>query len=142
MWPFKKKKVEERAEAVGFDEVLLQAILNKGSVSLSEAMEIPSFAGCVNKICDTISIIPIKLYEKKEDGVIEVADDDRVVLLNTDTGDTLNGADFKKAIVRDYLTAKGGYAFINKRGSRFLSLNYVESDRVSFLEGVDPIFKG
>ena len=141
MWPFKKKKVEERAEAVGFDEVLLQAILNKGSVSLSEAMEIPSFAGCVNKICDTISIIPIKLYEKKEDGVIEVADDDRVVLLNTDTGDTLNGADFKKAIVRDYLTAKGGYAFINKRGSRFLSLNYVESDRVSFFEGVDPIFK-
>jgi len=141
MWPFKKKKVEERAEAVNFEEVLLKAILNKGSVSLDEAMEIPSFAGCVNKICDTISIIPIKLYEQKEDGVIEVPDDDRVVLLNTDTGDSLNGADFKKALVRDYLTNKGGYAFINKRGNRFLSINYVESDKVSFIEGVDPIFK-
>ena len=140
MWPFKKKVVKERAEAVNFDEVLLQAILNKGTVTLDEAMEIPSFAGCVNKICDTISIIPIKLYEKKKEGVAEV-DDDRVVLLNTDTGDTMNGSDFKKAITKDYLTSKGGYAFINKKGNKFLSLNYVEADKVSFYEGVDPIFK-
>ena len=140
MWPFKKKQVEERSEAVTFDEVLLKAIMNKGSVSLDEAMEIPSFAGCVNKICDTISIIPIKLYQKTGEGVEEV-EDDRVALLNIDTGDTLNGADFKKALVRDYLTAKGGYAFINKRGNKFLSLNYVEADKVAFYEGVDPVFK-
>ena len=135
MWPFKKKQVEERSEAV-----TLKAIMNKGSVSLDEAMEIPSFAGCVNKICDTISIIPIKLYQKTGEGVEEV-EDDRVALLNIDTGDTLNGADFKKALVRDYLTAKGGYAFINKRGNKFLSLNYVEADKVAFYEGVDPVFK-
>ena len=140
MWPFKKKQVEERSEAVTFDEVLLKAIMNKGSVSLDEAMEIPSFAGCVNKICDTISIIPIKLYQKTGEGVEEV-EDDRVALLNIDTGDTLNGADFKKALVRDYLTAKGGYAFINKRGNKFLSLNYVDADKVAFYEGVDPVFK-
>ena len=140
MWPFKKKQVEERSEAVTFDEVLLKAIMNKGSVSLDEAMEIPSFAGCVNKICDTIGIIPIKLYQKTGEGVEEV-EDDRVALLNVDTGDTLNGADFKKALVRDYLTAKGGYAFINKRGNKFLSLNYVEADKVAFYEGVDPVFK-
>lgn len=140
MWPFKKKQVEERSEAVTFDEVLLKAIMNKGSVSLDEAMEIPSFAGCVNKICDTISIIPIKLYQKTGEGVEEV-EDDRVALLNIDTGDTLNGADFKKALVRDYLTAKGGYAFINKSGNKFLSLNYVEADKVAFYEGVDPVFK-
>ena len=141
MWPFKKKQqVEERSEAVTFEEVLLKAIMNKGSVSLDEAMEIPSFAGCVNKICDTISIIPIKLYQKTGEGVEEV-EDDRVALLNIDTGDTLNGADFKKALVRDYLTAKGGYAFINKRGNKFLSLNYVEADKVAFYEGVDPVFK-
>ncbi len=140
MWPFKKKQVEERSEAVTIDEVLLKAIMNKGSVSLDEAMEIPSFAGCVNKICDTISIIPIKLYQRTGEGVKEV-EDDRVALLNVDTGDTLNGADFKKALVRDYLTAKGGYAFINKRGNKFLSLNYVETDKVAFYEGVDPVFK-
>lgn len=140
MWPFKKKQVEERSEAVTFDEVLLKAIMNKGSVSLDEAMEIPSFAGCVNKICDTIGIIPIKLYQKTGEGVEEV-EDDRVALLNVDTGDTLNGVDFKKALVRDYLTAKGGYAFINKRGNKFLSLNYVEADKVAFYEGVDPVFK-
>ncbi len=147
MWSiFKKiaKKtpiVEERAEeGVSLDDILLKAIISKGTVSLEEALEVPAFGGCVNKICDTASIIPIKLYKKDKDGVVEV-DDDRVRLLNNDTKDVLSGADFKKALVRDYLTNKGGYAFINRRGSRFLSLNYVEADKVSFLEGWDPIFK-
>lgn len=148
MWPFKKKQVEdrateaeERAEAVTFEDLLLQAIMNKTTISLDEAMEIPSFAGCVDRICDTISTIPIKLYENTKDGITEVKDDARVRLLNNDTGDTLTGPDFKKALVYDYLTNKGGYAFINKRGSKYLSLNYVEADNVSFYEGVDPIFK-
>lgn len=150
MWPIFKniakktpieEKVEERAEEKTLEEVLLQAFVNKGNVSLAEALEVPTFAGCVNKIIDTVSIIPIKLYRKNGEGVEEVVDDDRVKLLNVDTKDTLTGADFKKAIVYDYLTNKGGYAFINKRGNNFISLNYVDADKVSFLEGIDPIFK-
>ena len=140
MWPFKKKVEERAADTVTFEELFLQAILNKRRVTLQEAMEVPSFAGCVNKICDTVSIIPIKLYKRTGDNVEEV-DDDRVKLLNSDTRDTLTAADFKKAMVFDMLTNKGGYAFINKRGNKFLSLNYVESDKVGFLEGVDSIFK-
>lgn len=152
MWPFTKKKIEEqpeeRAENIAeasstqsLDDLLLQAILNKGAVSINEAMEVPTFAGCVNKICDTVAIVPIKLYKKDGDSLSVVDDDARVALLNRDTGDTFDGANFKKAIIFDYLTNKGGYAFINKSGSRFLSLNYVESDKVSFQEGIDPIFK-
>jgi len=139
MWPF-KKKVEERADTVTFEELFLQAILNKRTVSLQEAMEVPTFAGCINKICDTVSIIPIKLYKRTGENVEEI-EDDRVKLLNSDTRDTLTAADFKKAITYDMLTNKGGYAFINKRANRFISINYVEADKVGFLEGVDSIFK-
>lgn len=151
MWPFMRRiyeqtpllieeqPTEERADKT-LEEVLLEAFVNKKRVSLQEAMEVPTFAGCVNKICDTVSIIPIKLYRTKGDGVEEV-DDDRVRLLNVDTQDTMTGADFKKAIVFDLLTNKGGYAFINKKANHFISLNYVDANKVGFLEGTDPIFK-
>lgn len=141
MWPFTRKN-KERAEdsSVIFDDPVLQALMGKTEVSLQEAMEIPTFAGAVNKICDTISIIPIKLYHKTDNGVEEV-DDDRVKLINEDSGDTFDGAGFKKAMVYDYLTNKGAYAFINKRGKRFISLNHVEPEYLSFQEGTDPIFK-
>jgi len=139
--PIEEIKLEERAEEKTLEEVLLQAFMQQGSVSLEEALEVPTFAGCVNKVCDTVSIIPIKLYRRNKEGVEEVKNDDRVKLLNVDTQDTLTGTDFKKAITFDYLTNKGGYAFINKRGNRFMSLNYVEADKVSFLDGIDPIFK-
>ena len=40
----------------------------------------------------------------------EVRDDARTRLLNEDTGDTLNGVQFKRALVRDYLTGRGARA--------------------------------
>ena len=145
MWPFSKKKRTEELEQRGtgeisVDDVLLQAFLAKGKVTLEQAMEVPTFAGCVNKICDTISIIPIKLYKRTEEGTEEV-EDERVQLINNDTNDTLDGVSFKRAMVFDYLTNQGGYAFINKRGNRYVSLNYVEADKISFLANTDPIFK-
>ncbi|MBR4668542.1 MAG: phage portal protein [Butyrivibrio sp.] len=130
---------EERTDE-SIEEVLLKAFMKKETVSLQEALQIPTFAGCINKICDTVSIIPIVLYKRSGDGV-EKVDDERVKLLNTDTKDTMTGSAFKKAIVFDLLTNKGGYAFINKQRNNFVSLNYVDADRVGFLEGVDPIFK-
>jgi len=143
MWPFKKKQIEERAEDdKTAEELFLAAFLPTTEITRDEAMQVPSFAGCVNKICDTISIIPINLYRTDENGSTEeVKDDDRVRLINKNTNDTLDGPDFKKALVFDYLTAKGGYAYVNRKGSRFVSLNYVDASYVTFIEGVDPIFK-
>ena len=103
-------------------------------------MSIPAFAGCVNAVCNTIATVPIYLYEKKNNAV-ERRDDARERLLNGDTRDTLTGADFKRALVFDYLTDIGGYAYINRRGTHWLSLNYVEPSKISISESVDPIFK-
>jgi len=144
MWPF--KKTEKRTysletDSIRLNDVLLSAWLSKGVIDLEKAMNIPTFAGCVGRICDTVSIIPIRLYHRQGESVECLDSDPRVGLLNNDTRDTLTGSDFKRAMVYDYLTNKGGYAYINKSGGHWVSLNYVEADKVSFLENTDPIMK-
>ena len=128
--------------SIRLTDTLLQALLKPDAMTLDKAMSIPAFAGCVNLICGTVSLIPIRLYRRNENGQIEIVnDDDRVQLLNADTGDTLTGSDFKKAMVYDYLTSKGGYAYINHRGRNWKGLHYVESSAVAFTENTDHIFK-
>ena len=144
MWPFtrtQKRTYSLETDSIKLNDVLLSAWLSKGVIDLEKAMNIPTFAGCVNRICDTVSIIPIRLYRRKGESVESLDRDPRVSLLNGDTRDTLTGSEFKRAMVFDYLTNKGGYAYINKAGGHWVSLNYVEAEKVGFLENTDPVFK-
>jgi HK97 family phage portal protein len=86
-------------------------------------------------------MIPIKLYELDGKAVKEVENDLRVKLLNDETGDTLDSAQFWRAIIADYYLGRGGYAFINRRSNQVASLHYVESEKVSIVKNTDPIFK-
>ncbi len=141
--PFKRRtKLQMGDESVRLNDTLLQAVLYPDAMTLDKAMQIPAFAGCVNLICNTAKTIPIRLYKKLDDERVEpVQDDPRVAMLNQDTNDTLSGANFKGAIIYDYLTGKGGYAYINHQGRHWYSLNYVEADYISFYESQDHIFK-
>ena len=152
MWPFTKRTPEVRSEPDGWADIdtstpegqLLKATLTGNTVlTIDQAMNIPAVAACVNRICDTVAMIPFKLY--KVDGesvkVDEVSDDPRVQLLNVDPGDTLDATQFKKALVRDYLLDKGGYAYIERNGNKVKSLRYVEPGFVSFNWNAHPIFK-
>ncbi len=144
MWFFRKK--EERAEKQVVEVVENQLQLGSlffgtNSMTIEKAMNIPSFKACVNKIESTVSILPIKLYKIEDDRKIEMKQDSRVFLLNKDTGDTLTGTQFKKAMIRDYLLGKGGYAYINKIGNELESIHYVDERQVTFLYNTDPIFK-
>ena len=69
-------------------------------------------------------MIPIKLYrEDITDGkrkTVEIADH-RCDLLNEDTKDTLDGAQFKKALVRDYLLTGNAYAYISAEPAQAMS---------------------
>ncbi len=107
-------------------------------------MNIPSVSRCVNLIADTVSMIPIKLYKEEflngKRKTVEI-EDSRCDLFNLDTKDTLDGADFKKALVRDYLLCGGAYAYIKKRRNTVKSLNYVSFENVHIIENFDPIFK-
>lgn len=136
MWPF-KRKVEER---VSLEELLLQTGNLEETITKDQALNIPSLAGCVELISNTVASIPIKLYKEGE-GVTEEIKDNRVSLLNDDTGDTLDGFQFKKALVEDYLLSGNGYAYINKERNKVKSLHYVDCRSVSVNMNVDPIFK-
>lgn len=135
-----KKRADETQDVQTNEEEVLMASLSDDFIDFDTAMKIPTFSGCVNMIANTVSIIPIKLYERKEDTVKEVKDDYRVRLLNEDSKDTLSAADMKRQIVRDYF-GKGGYIFIERSGNRIESLRYVDSSEVSFQYSSDPIFK-
>lgn len=143
MWPFRMRAdpEPEKTETGAGEDALLRSILASDCMTSDQAINVPAFAACVNKIAETVSTIPIRLY-RLVDGKLEAVEDDaRVRLLNDDTGDTLDGVQFKRALTRDYLTGKGGYAFINRTGNRIQSLHYVKENEVSFLFTSDPIFK-
>ena len=143
MWSFRLRAdpEPEKKEAESNEDALLRASLSDDYMTRDQAMNVPAFAACVNKIAETVSTIPVRLY-RLVDGKLEAVEDDaRVRLLNDDTGDTLDGVQFKRALVRDYLTGKGGYAFINRTGNQIRSLHYVRESEVSFLFTSDPIFK-
>ena len=141
LFKFKKRNTESERS---IDDVLLSAILSQDSISCEQALNIPAVARCVNLISDTVSMIPIKLYrEDTADGkrkTVEVTDS-RCDLLNEDTKDTLDGAQFKKALVRDYLLNGNAYAYINKQRNSVKSLHYVDSKNVTINQNFDPIFK-
>ena len=141
LFKFKKRNTESERS---IDDVLLSAILSQDSISCEQALNIPAVARCVNLISETVSMIPIKLYrEDTADGkrkTVEVTDS-RCDLLNDDTKDTLDGAQFKKALVRDYLLNGSAYAYINKQRNSVKSLHYVDSKNVTINQNFDPIFK-
>lgn len=142
MWSFRKRAdPDTKTEQETVNNALLRAILSDECITKEQAMNVPAFAACVNLITETISTIPIRLYKKNGQTLESMEDDQRIHLLNDDTGDTLDGAQFKRAIVYDYLTGKGGYAFINRSGNKIKSIHYVKESEISFLYNTDPIFK-
>lgn len=143
MWPFHMRAdpEPEKAESGSSEDALLRASLSDDFMTRDQAMNVPAFAACVNKIAETVSTISIRLYKLVDGKLEEVKDDIRTRLLNDDTGDSLDGIQFKRAIARDYLTGKGGYAYINRTGNSIKSLHYVKENEISFMFASDPIFK-
>lgn len=127
--------------SVELDDVLLQALINGETITRDKALTIPAVAGAVDFIAGTIASMPIKLYKYKQDVVTSVDNDTRVRLLNDDTGDTLNGYEFKKAMITDYLLGKGGYAVVRRNLNEVTGLFYVKDIYVTALKNADPVYK-
>lgn len=141
---FKRKRAEPTVSPP-VDDVLLKSLLYGEEIDREKALNIPAVARCVNLISEIVSMIPIKLYKEEViDGkskTVEVTSDNRPDLLNDDTKDTLNGIQFKRAIVRDYLLDGKAFTYINKKRNSVQSLHYVESQKVQVNKNFDPIFK-
>lgn len=135
---FKKREEEITPEV---DDVLLRALLNHETITREKAMMLPAVSGAVGLISGMIASMPVKLYKYKQGKVEEQENDTRTKLLNGDTGDTLDGFQFKKAMVEDYLMSTGGYAYIQKSRNDVTGLFYVENKYISVMKNTDPIFK-
>ena len=135
---------ETMANEESVDDVLLKALIAGEEIDREKVLTIPAVSSAVGLICDSFAMIPFKMYKKSDiNGKKETSEiqDDRVNIINYDTGDTLDGFQFKKAICEDYLLGKGGYAYINKQGNKLIGLNYVEERKVLFERNTDAIFK-
>ena len=130
-------------EIVGAD--LLRALLNLNTdtITRADALQIPTVQACITLISNTISRLPLQLLRKKRNGDIEVVKrDNRVALLNDDTGDTLTAKMFWRAMIEDYYLGKGGFAYVNRNLNKVNSIHYVDEKDISIgFESFDPIFK-
>jgi HK97 family phage portal protein len=136
LWPF--KKVEERAT---LEEILISSGVLTSSVSKNQALNIPAFSACVELISTTVASLPIKLYEEKDEEMKDEVEDPRVDLLNADTVDLLDGFQWKKAMVEDFLIEGGGYSYIKRSRNEAKSVHFVEYKNVSVNVNTDPINK-
>lgn len=138
-WLQKREEVIDQSSITS--DVLLQAILNKDTISKADALTIPAVSGNVDYIASSVACMPVKLYKERDGKVEEVKDDARVRFLNSDTGDTLDPFQLKKAMVTDYLLGKGGYCYVRRKRNDVTGLYYVNEEQISVLKNDDPIFK-
>jgi len=143
---FRKRESEVTNTDEVVNDVLLQAMLKGEKIDKDKALSLPAVSSAVDRICNTVAMIPIKLYQETidENGkrrVEEVRNDPRVRMLNVESGDTLDAYQMKKAWVQDYLLDVGGYLFIEKSKNKFKSLRYVDATNISVQSNHDPIFK-
>lgn len=122
-------------------DVLLQALLGNLDIDKEKCLQIPSVAKCVELIENTVSMLKIGLYQEKQEETTEIKEDNRLYLLNKDTGDIYNPMCLKKALTEDYLFYGVGRAYINKNISEISSINYIEKTHLSVIYNTDPIFK-
>jgi len=122
-------------------DVLLTTLIKGDKISLEQALTIPAVSSNLDFISNCIAAMPVKLYKYKQGKVEEVENDSRTRLLNNDTGDTLDGFQFKKALVRDYLMTTGGYAYIQKYRNDVTGLYYVDNEYVVIDYNFQPINK-
>lgn len=138
---FHKRDSEPQQDEPIVDDVLLQALLNEETITREKVLTLPSVNGAVDFICNAIASMPVKLYKAKDGKVEEQYKDDRVRMLNGDTGDTLDAWQMKKAMVEDYLLGQGGYCYIQKSRNDVTGLFYVESRYIEIFKYYQPIHK-
>ena len=113
------------------------------NITREQALEIPAVSAAVNFIAGTIASLPIRLYNSndKVQTATEITEDNRLYLLNEESGDTLNPTEIKRAVIRDMLLDGTGYMHIERSGNEVSALRYVRDSAVSVEKNSDAIYK-
>ena len=138
----REKRAESAAESSVTADVLLAQIFGN-DIGADKALEIPAVSRCINMIASAAASLPLKLYRKTTDGVEEVRDDKRLMLLNGRTGDTLTASQMRMNWVSDYLLYGSAYAYIERDLYNSISrIFYVAPQSVAITANrTDPIHK-
>ena len=146
-------KRDVTAETDLVDDVVLKALLTGEDIDAKKALTVPAVASAVNRIANLVAVLPIKLYKvetvkPENEGDLEkvktteLKNDDRVFLLNVDSGDTLDQFAVKRNIAKDYLLEKGAFLYIKKKSGKADGLRYVPPAKVTaVVNDVNPIEK-
>lgn len=97
---------------------------NSTPVTEEDAMKIPSVVACIELITGSIGQLPIYLYKENDKGEVErVPGDRREFLLNSEPNSLLNGYNFKKRLVKDYLFYGSSYTMKSTELNNILELH-------------------
>lgn len=121
-------------------EALVAGEYAYGHIGFEQALEIPAFAASLAFICDTVAMLPIKLYREKDGKTENISGDKRVRLLNDDTGGLLDPFQSRRQMIEDYFRKGAGYMYISRYKGEVDRLLYVNADQVGVMTNVDPIF--
>lgn len=132
-----------RRETEGTDIEVAFGLKQISNITREQALEIPAVSAAVNFIAGTIASLPIRLYNSNDEvqTAAEITADNRLYLLNEESGDTLNPTEIKRAVIRDMLLDGTGYMHIERSGNEVLALRYVRDSAVSVEKNSDAIYK-
>ena len=139
---FWNRKKEQREQPVITVNDILAGIVSKSEITVEQALNVPGLSSCVDFISQKVAELPVKLYRETADNKTEeVKYDNRVSLLNDDTGDLPDCFQLKQAVIRDMLLCGTGYIFPERKRNDVVSLRYVDRKYVAYNINSDPIFK-
>lgn len=75
--------------------------------------------------------MPVKLYQRVNEKIVEKTNDNRVNLLNINTKSGMSGYQLKKRMIKDYFIHGGGYAYIKKSGQQIVGLYYTPNHNIN-----------
>lgn len=123
-------------------DMLLRAYLNRSNMDAGKAMNVAAYASAVGFIAGVVSSLPIGLYRRSGNAVHELENDRRVMLLNRSSGDLVRSHEMMRLFVMDYYDDKGGFIFVERRGTEVEGLYYVDPRAVSIeIDATDHIHK-
>lgn len=132
-----------RRDTEGTDIEVTFGLKQISNITREQALEIPAVSAAVNFIAGTIASLPIRLYNSNDEvqTAAEITEDNRLYLLNEESGDTLNPTEIKRAVIRDMLLDGTGYMHIERSGNEVSTLRYVRDSAVSVEKNSDAIYK-
>ena len=137
------KQQPEPREPQTVDDLYIELTGKKKEVVINKdnALEIPMVNSCLNLISSKIATLPIKLYKSRDGVVEEIFNDNRLTLLNKDTGDTIGAFELKENLITDYLLSGESYCYIQKDNTVVKALRYIDNKEVQTYSDYNPIYK-